>query len=205
MRFATGACGCWSPGTAASIGAVLAPMLLDRGYGVLGWTRISTRGCDFGRAPAPAVPRSREDVRRSAAAIWSACTRSFTSRRCPTIPGRPQPRGHRGHQPRRLGAAGATRVRGRRRAVPLLLVVQQLRRGRRRAGRRGRASVRPLTAYAESKVRVEADVSRLADADFSPTFLRNATALRRVAAAPPGPRRQRPRSPRRWSPAACAC
>jgi len=36
--------------------------------------------------------------------------------------------------------------------------------------------VRPQTAYAECKVRVERDVSALADASFSPTFLRNATA-----------------------------
>ena len=38
------------------------------------------------------------------------------------------------------------------------------------------AELRPLTAYAVSKVRVEQDVSRLADEEFSPTFLRNATA-----------------------------
>jgi nucleoside-diphosphate-sugar epimerase len=34
----------------------------------------------------------------------------------------------------------------------------------------------PQTAYADCKVRVEQDVSRLADGAFSPTFLRNATA-----------------------------
>lgn len=34
----------------------------------------------------------------------------------------------------------------------------------------------PQTAYAECKVLVERDVSQLADDDFSPTFLRNATA-----------------------------
>ncbi|MBI3909879.1 MAG: NAD(P)-dependent oxidoreductase [Armatimonadetes bacterium] len=38
------------------------------------------------------------------------------------------------------------------------------------------ASLRPLTPYAESKVRAEEDLSRLADHDFSPVFLRNATA-----------------------------
>ena len=38
------------------------------------------------------------------------------------------------------------------------------------------ASFNPVTPYAESKVWVERDVSRMADDTFSPTFLRNATA-----------------------------
>jgi nucleoside-diphosphate-sugar epimerase len=38
------------------------------------------------------------------------------------------------------------------------------------------APLRPLTAYAESKVRSEEAVSDLADGDFSPVFMRNATA-----------------------------
>lgn len=39
------------------------------------------------------------------------------------------------------------------------------------------APLRPLTPYAESKVRVEDDVAALADRSFSPVFLRNATAF----------------------------
>jgi len=38
------------------------------------------------------------------------------------------------------------------------------------------APLRPLTAYAVSKVRTEEDVAKLADAAFSPVFMRNATA-----------------------------
>jgi nucleoside-diphosphate-sugar epimerase len=39
------------------------------------------------------------------------------------------------------------------------------------------APLRPVTPYAESKVRVEDDLVELADADFTPVFLRNATAF----------------------------
>ena len=37
------------------------------------------------------------------------------------------------------------------------------------------AAFAPLTPYAQSKVRVEADVAKLADDEFSPTYMRNAT------------------------------
>lgn len=39
------------------------------------------------------------------------------------------------------------------------------------------APLRPATPYAESKVRVEDDVHQLADDDFTPVYLRNATAF----------------------------
>jgi nucleoside-diphosphate-sugar epimerase len=38
------------------------------------------------------------------------------------------------------------------------------------------APLRPLTAYAISKVRTEEDIAKLADGSFSPVFMRNATA-----------------------------
>lgn len=39
------------------------------------------------------------------------------------------------------------------------------------------AALKPLTPYAQSKVRVEEDVAAMADASFTPIFLRNATAF----------------------------
>ncbi len=39
------------------------------------------------------------------------------------------------------------------------------------------APLRPVTPYAESKVRVEDDLHELADDDFSPVYMRNATAF----------------------------
>ncbi|NUS87465.1 MAG: SDR family oxidoreductase, partial [Streptomyces sp.] len=39
------------------------------------------------------------------------------------------------------------------------------------------APLRPVTPYAESKVRVEDDLHALSDGDFSPVFMRNATAF----------------------------
>jgi nucleoside-diphosphate-sugar epimerase len=39
-----------------------------------------------------------------------------------------------------------------------------------------KAPLHPLTAYAVSKVRTEEDIAKLADASFSPVFMRNATA-----------------------------
>ena len=39
------------------------------------------------------------------------------------------------------------------------------------------APLKPVTPYAESKVRVEAEVSELADDDFTPVYMRNATAF----------------------------
>ena len=56
------------------------------------------------------------------------------------------------------------------------------------------APLKPLTAYAESKVRSEEALAELADDDFSPVFMRNATVLRRLAPAAP---RHRPQQPRR--------
>ena len=70
---------------------------------------------------------------------------------------------------------GPSRQGGRRRALRLLVVVLQLRRGRPISSTRPRA-FNPVTPYGESKVKSELALAELADDDFCPTFLRSATA-----------------------------
>ena len=80
-------------------------------------------------------------------------------------------------QPRRDDRAGARCQERRRRAVRLRVLLLHVRRRRRRHARgRARAALRPLTPYAESKVRAEEALHELAGDGFSPVSMRNATA-----------------------------
>ena len=66
---------------------------------------------------------------------------------------------------------------GRRAAFCLYLLVQRLGAADDGGERDERSAPNPQTAYAKCKVLVERDVGALADARFSPVFLRNATAF----------------------------
>jgi len=158
------------------IGAVVTPMLLDRGYGVLGVDAELYRGCDFGRASAPAVPQVAEDVRevgrRDLVGVHAIIHLAALSND-PLGDLNPAVTADINH------AASVRLARLAREAGVARFLFSSSCSSYGAAGDAPvdeASPVRPLTAYAESKVRVEADVSRLADADFSPTFLRNATA-----------------------------
>ena len=157
------------------IGTVLAPMLRERGHDVLGVDSLLYGGCDFGAPPAP-VPSLRKDVRdltvedlRGADAVLHlaaisndpvgdlnpACTLDLN---------------HRGtvHAARTAKAAGVERF--------LFSSSCSLYGAGGDAMLDESAPFNPVTAYGESKVLSEQDLSELADDDFSPTYLRNATA-----------------------------
>jgi nucleoside-diphosphate-sugar epimerase len=158
------------------IGAVLTPMLRARGYDVLGVDCDLYRGCDFGVAEAAAVPEIAGDVRDvcgrdlvgvHAIAHLAALSNDPLGDLDPALTAE-------------INHAASVRLArlAREAGVPRFLFSSSCS----SYGAAGdapvheRSPLRPLTAYAESKVRVEEDVARLADRDFTPIFLRNATA-----------------------------
>ena len=87
----------------------------------------------------------------------------------------------------------ARRQGGRRAAIPVLVVVQPLRRGRRRARSTRRAAFNPVTPYGESKVLAEQDLRAARRRRLQPDVPAQRDRVRRLAAAARRPRREQPR------------
>jgi nucleoside-diphosphate-sugar epimerase len=157
------------------IGAVAAPMLHSSGYEVHGLDADLFDGCDFGSASSeiPELRKDIRDVRVEDVEDYDAVVHLAALSNDP------------------LGNldAGLTYEINHKASVRLAALAKAAGVGRfvfssscSTYGAAGdvfhdeRAPVNPVTAYGESKVLVEREVSALADEHFSPTYLRNATA-----------------------------
>ena len=158
------------------IGAVTVPMLERRGYTVLGLDCDLYRGCDFGDeaiAPVPEVAGDVRSLRGHDLAGVEAIIHLAALSNDPLGDLNPEITYDINHEAS-VELARLARDAG----VARFLFSSSCS----NYGAAGDAPVteestlRPLTAYAISKVRVERDVALLADRRFSPTFLRNATA-----------------------------
>ncbi|HEX3175828.1 MAG TPA: SDR family oxidoreductase [Methylomirabilota bacterium] len=159
------------------IGAVLAPMLTARGHEVVGLDTGFFAGCNFGPTPptAPSRPRDvRDDVSR--ADLAGADAVAHLAALCNDPLGNLDADltydiNHRAT----VTLARAAREAG----VPRFVFSSSCSLYGVATGDgmlAEDAAFNPVTAYGASKVYAERDVSRLADASFSPTYLRNATA-----------------------------
>lgn len=157
------------------IGAVLAPFLFAEGHEVIGLDTGYYRDCGFGEeaTPVPLIARDIRDVRRDDLAGVDAVVHLAALSNDPVGDLNPECTYEINHRAS-LGLARLAREAGVRRFLfssscsvygassPDDMLDEE-------------AAFAPITPYAESKVAVERDLLRLADDEFSPTFLRNAT------------------------------
>ena len=158
------------------IGAVLIPMLLDAKHAVTGLDTDFFAGCDFngGVADVPAVRKDVRDVTIADLQGFDAVIHLAALSNDPLSDLNPECTYEINHRASVRLAELAKAADVRRFLFSSSCSLYGLSAGSDCLTEE--ACFNPVTPYGESKVFVERDVSRLADANFSPTCLRNATA-----------------------------
>jgi len=158
------------------IGSVLAPMVRDVGHDVVGLDTFFYRDCDFGEAAelAPAVGADVRDVAPSDLPGFDAIVHLAALSNDPLGDLNPDWT-YAINQEGTIALARAAKEAGVRRFVFASSCSMY---GASEDGSTlfEEAALRPLTPYAESKVRAEEALRELADGDFAPVSMRNATA-----------------------------
>ncbi|MGM0434984.1 MAG: NAD-dependent epimerase/dehydratase family protein [Pseudomonadota bacterium] len=157
------------------IGTVLTPMLLAQGYDVVGLDSDLFRECTFDGtlAPVPNIGKDVRDVEREDLRGFDAIVHLAGLSNDPLGDYRPELTGDINHRAS-VRLAELAKAAGVRR---FLFASSCSNYGAAGADFLDEtAPFKPVTPYGESKVQVEHAVSKLADEDFSPTFLRASTA-----------------------------
>ncbi len=174
------------------IGAVLVPFLRAAGHEVDGLDLGLYEGCDLFPLPAESGPRAARDMRDVQPGELAGYDAVMCLAALSNDPlGRPEPGDDLLGQPGGDAEPGPRRQAGRRRAVPVRLIVQPVRRGRLGRGGRGRGAV-PGHPYGETKVVAERELSAAGRRRLQPDLPAQRDRLRRLAPAAPGHRRQQP-------------